>query len=110
MNNFKKRIYFFDKVVLIVIIDDYFIKLIEDSIQIINKIYEKLKLIHGMFLFHKTSILANKLIENILKKYIATCYKINDFNIKEHILFAMADFLSNKEYHIFILGEYIKSY
>ncbi len=106
----KKGINFFNKVTLRSIIDNYFINLIEKSIKLINKISERLKLIHGMFLFNKTSILANKIIENLIKGYMQIYYQIKDFDINEDILLALTEFLSSEEYYIFVPGEYIKTY
>ena len=106
----QKGINLFDRVTLRLIIDNYFINLTEKSIILINKISERLKLIQGMFLFNVTSILANKIIENLIKEYMNVYFQIKEFNIKEDISLPLIDFLSNKEYYIFTPGEYIKTY
>ncbi len=106
----KMGINFFDKIVLRDIINNYFFDLIEENIKIIYKIINKLKISNGLFLFEGTSKIGNKIISNVIKKYVESCSKITDFNIKDHISLAMISYFSSDEYYIFTPGEFINTY
>ena len=101
---------FFDKIVLRKVIDKYLLNLLDESIKSVDKTSKKLMTINGLYLFDKSSILANKIVDGDLKKYEQTCSKIENFNMKSNILSALILYFSNDKYYIFTPGEFTKQY
>lgn len=101
---------FFDKIVLRKVVDEYLLNCLDESIKLVDKISKKLILINGLYLFDKSSILANKIVNSDLKKYDQICSKIKNFDMKSNILSALTLYFSSDKYYIFTPGEFIKQY
>lgn len=106
----KHGINFFDTIALRNIINQYFLSLLDESLNTIDRILDKLKVIHRLYLFDKTSILANKFTSTNIKQYDQICSKIISFDIRNDILSALIPYFSNDKYYIFTPGEFTSQY